>query len=1034
MFRMTIKTNILTIFLGLVGIVALSLLLSQYYFSKKVAVESTSKTFGIISKNIREHLRKDHEEIENILYTKSKYRDILEPITFDPFHPALESMVQILQIKNNLHAVYVAHPDGRFYEVVNMHRRKSLYKVFHAPPSTYWTVVTIIDNRQQNAFLDKDFRLIGRKVFHKKYDPRNRPWYKEAVASGHKEVVNTAPYFFAHTHQTGVTYAVDVDGNGTVLALDYTMDQLNQLLNLQRSDRHTEIFLADENGRKFASSSFQKEEKAQKNLASQQHTLRLTKEEEAYIRSHPELIVSNENDWPPFDFEEAGEPKGYTVDLLKLLAQKSGLKFRFTNGYQWAEIMEMFKKGEIDIVHSLYRTPEHLKIGLFTQPIYRLKNYFILPEKAETVESMRELEGKTVAVVKGWSIEAYLRKHYPRVALKTVENTAEAFLAVSQGSADLLIDTKESFAYMRRQLHLENLKLGGWAKAFDGGHAKALYMMVHPNETLLCSILNKSMDSISEGEWQHLQQKWFLTDGAKHEKNILNATLVQALLANKTDQILTYEEEGRHYFAIFNAVDRHTCLGIRVDADELLQPYRQNLRYSLLIALFLLLLALPVIFLSTNSIVRPIKALILENNKIKERKFSEVKPIDTYVIEFEALSDSLVSMSKSIQLYQESQEKLLDAMIKLVAEAIDAKSPYTGKHCERVPEIAHMLLDEANRAEYGPFKTFSLTSEESLKEFEIAAWLHDCGKVSIPEYVVDKSTKLETIYNRIHEIRMRFEVLWRDLQIACLKKEISTEEMEQEQEKLREEFAFIAEMNIGGEFMDEAKQQRIRSISQREWQRYFDKRLGLSSIEKERYDTAEDMVLPVTEKLLDDKREHLIPRKNFDYEAYAAEGFKLDVPKYLYNYGEIYNLCIVKGTLTPEERYKINEHVIISIKMLEKIPFPSEMSKIPEYAGSHHETLIGTGYPKKLTEKELSIPARIMAIADIFEALTASDRPYKKAKTLSEAIGIMHQMAEEQHIDKALFELFLRSGIYEVYAQKHLDPKQIDDIKIERYL
>jgi HD-GYP domain-containing protein (c-di-GMP phosphodiesterase class II) len=783
---MTIKTNILTIFLGLVGIVALSLLLSQYYFSKKVAIESTTKTFGIISKNIREHLRKDHEEIENILYAKSRYRDILAPITFDPFHPALESMIQILQIKNNLHAVYVAHPDGNFYEVVNMRHRKPLYKVFQAPVSTEWTVVTIIDNRQQNAFLDKAFKLIGKKVFPKTYDPRNRPWYKEAVASGPKRVIDTAPYFFSHTHQRGVTYAIALEGNGTVLALDYTMGQLNQLLGLQRPGSHTEVFLADENGRKFASSAFEKQE------------------------------------------------------------------------------------------------------GLRKEP-------------------------------------------------------------------------------------------------------------------------------------------------AEHETAGLHTALVQALLAKKTDRILTFEEEGRHYFAIFNALDRHTYLGIRVDADVLLLPYRENLRYSLLIALFLLLLALPVIFLSTNSIVRPIKALILENNKIRERKFSEVKPIDTYVIEFEALSDSLVSMSRSIQAYQASQEKLLDAMIKLVAEAIDAKSPYTGKHCERVPEIAQMLLGEASRVEEGPLGTFSLTSEEGLKAFEIAAWLHDCGKVSIPEYVVDKSTKLETIYNRIHEIRMRFEVLWRDLQIACLENRISEEEMKREQEKLREEFAFIAEANIGGECMDEEKQARIRRIAQREWQRYFDNRLGLSIMEKGRYGSGE-AVLPVREKLLDDKKEHLIAREHFDYEAYAAQGFKLDVPEYLYNYGEIYNLCIAKGTLTPEERYKINEHVIIGIKMLEKIPFPSEMSKIPEYAGSHHETLIGTGYPRKLTASELSIPARIIAIADIFEALTASDRPYKKAKTLSEAIGIMHQMAQERHIDKALFELFLRSGIYEVYARKHLRPEQIDEVKADKYL
>ena len=185
---------------------------------------------------------------------------------------------------------------------------------------------------------------------------------------------------------------------------------------------------------------------------------------------------------------------------------------------------------------------------------------------------------------------------------------------------------------------------------------------------------------------------------------------------------------------------------------------------------------------------------------------------------------------------------------------------------------------------------------------------------------------------------------------------------------------------------------------------------------------------------MSDKQDHIVVRENFDHDLYKAEGFKENVPEHLYNYGEIYNLCIEKGTLTPEERYKINEHVIMSIKMLEKIPFPSHLSKIPEYAGTHHETLIGTGYPRKLTKSELSIPTRIMAIADIFEALTASDRPYKKAKTLSESIKIMSFMVKDQHIDADLFKLFLSSGIYKTYAQKYLKAEQIDEVDVKSYL
>jgi len=778
--RLSIKTHIFTIFLLLVGTVSFSLLFSQYYFSEKIAIDSTHKTFRIISKNISEHIHKEAVATRKILDLKSKDKNLLEPITFEPLHPFFDHMAQVLQRNANLHAIYVAHPDGRFYEVIHMQDRPRLFKTFHAPASTHWTIVTIIDDQQQNAFLDKNFDLISQTRFDKKYDLYSRPWYAQALDS--KSIIITQPYLFSNSHQMGVTYAKQFETKGVVLALDYTMSQLNEILALQKFDQQSEVFLVDNNAKKFASSVF----------------------------------------------------------------------------------------ADSDI----------------------------------------------------------------------------------------------------------------------------------PAQT-----------------------------------QILDIELAQALEKRRTDQLIKYSKDESNYFVMFTPlISKDKYLGIKIDADALLKPYKESIQYALLIAFILLFLAILIIVYSTNLIVKPIQALILENTKIKERRYTEVNAIDTNIIEFKALSRSQVSMSKSIHDYEISQEALLDAIIKVIAEAIDTKSPYTGKHCARVPEIAKDLLDEANRSTLDAFRTFSLTSKDELREFQIGAWLHDCGKVTTPEYVVDKSTKLETIYNRIHEIRMRFEVLWRDAYIEYLQDKISLEVLEERQNRLREDFAFIASANVGGEFMEASKQARIKEIAQIEWQRHFDDTLGLGPMETLRYTDKKKEVLPVTEKLLSDKTHHIIPREDFDYDAYASEGFKLEVPEHLYNYGEIYNLCIDKGTLSPEERYKINEHVIMSIKMLEKIPFPSQLTKIPEYAGTHHETLIGTGYPKKLTKDELSIPARIMAIADIFEALTASDRPYKKPKTLSESIKIMSFMVKDKHIDEDLFKLFLTSGIYKTYAQKHLEPEQIDEINIENYL
>jgi hypothetical protein len=379
------------------------------------------------------------------------------------------------------------------------------------------------------------------------------------------------------------------------------------------------------------------------------------------------------------------------------------------------------------------------------------------------------------------------------------------------------------------------------------------------------------------------------------------------------------------------------------------------------------------------------------------------------------------------------QEDLLDAFIKLIAGAIDSKSPYTGGHCQRVPEITRLLARAACDSNAGPFSEFQL-DDDGWEALEIASWLHDCGKVTTPEYVVDKSTKLETLYDRIHEIRMRFEVLKRDAEIryreallgggdrAALKSAL-----EAELRQIDNDFAFVAECNAGGEYMAPEKIGRLEQIGGRTWMRTLDDRLGISWEEAARKGRVPAPDLPARERLLDDKAEHLIERPAAErIPADNPWGFRLDAPEYKYNRGELYNLAVGRGTLTGEERYIINDHIVQTIIMLEKLPYPKHLRDVPLIAGCHHETLDGKGYPRRLHAEEMPLLARMMAIADIFEALTASDRPYKKAKPLSEAIRIMGLMVKERHIDPDLFRLFLSSGVYLEYARNYLDPEQID--------
>jgi HD-GYP domain-containing protein (c-di-GMP phosphodiesterase class II)/DNA-binding response OmpR family regulator len=387
----------------------------------------------------------------------------------------------------------------------------------------------------------------------------------------------------------------------------------------------------------------------------------------------------------------------------------------------------------------------------------------------------------------------------------------------------------------------------------------------------------------------------------------------------------------------------------------------------------------------------------------------------------------------------EQQKQLMESLIRVLATAIDAKSPYTGRHCERVPQLAMQLAQAACDATEGPLKNFAFRSDEEWQEFRIGAWLHDCGKVTTPEYVIDKATKLETIHNRIHEVRMRFEVRRRDLDIERLQGQLAgawNDSFEASYEaavaQLTADFEFVARSNVGGEEMEQADIVRLARIGAIQWTRTFDDRLGVSPAELARREAEPAAPLPCQESMLADRPHHVIPRTTEDQLVPDFE-FRMDVPEHLYNRGELYNLSVRRGTLTPEERYKISEHMVHTVMMLEQMPFPKHLRRVPEYAGTHHERMDGTGYPRQLGAAQLSVPSRIMAIADVFEALTAADRPYKKPKKLSEALRVLQRMAGA-HIDSDVFNLFLRSGVYLDFARKHLAPEQIDVVDPTPYL
>ncbi|KZN45326.1 HD domain-containing phosphohydrolase [Pseudoalteromonas luteoviolacea] len=375
---------------------------------------------------------------------------------------------------------------------------------------------------------------------------------------------------------------------------------------------------------------------------------------------------------------------------------------------------------------------------------------------------------------------------------------------------------------------------------------------------------------------------------------------------------------------------------------------------------------------------------------INPRSKDKVVRFSSDLVELICSMSSLAAVALTNRQLIDDMETLFQAFTRLIAKAIDEKSPYTGGHCRRVPELTMMIADAVHDAQSGPMAEFIMTAADR-HELSLAGWLHDCGKIAIPEYVMDKATKLHSVYDRIELVVAKMEIAKRDIELDYTKQIIKAEMLDQQEkanslkeelqralQTLDDESEFLSRANIGGEFMKEADQQRVQSLA----------------------DSYQVLIAGFEQPLLSKE--------------------------------EVYNLSIARGTLTAEERVVINKHMDITLEMLEALPFPKHLKRVPEFAGGHHEKMDGTGYPKGLTRDQMSVPARIMAIADIFEALTAADRPYKDAKPLSECLFIMGKMKLGDHIDPDLFDVFVSSGVYLEYARQYLKPEQIDEVDIDK--
>ncbi len=975
--RYPLHIQIATLFILLITLVGVILGWYNYRKNSQLLLSGSQELIDWITREVRSDFRGTYTPIVSTVVLLSM-APVMQASTLEERLNALPVFREVLNRQPEMSGVYVGYGNGDFFILRPLN--SPLMREHYDPPEDTMFVAsqTAADSTGTRSslrvYLDGELGELERREEGKsEFDPRERPWYKRAMESS--EFITSAPYLYFTIQKVGVTVARRSADGTSVIAADITLEQLSNTLKRRKLWPSSELVLVSGEGKVLA-----------------------------YPKTERLVADIDEKDKAKMaHIDDLGSP------VLTEMARVTGIKpgqFAFSFDEQrWVGAIRKAIKIADTQVYLAVATPEDELVSKALAVIHRsalitIAIIIIAMPITWLVASrisgpLRRLAGET-DMIRNFDFSEPI---HTTSFVKEIDDLATS-MDVMKGTISRFLNLiislagEQDFDRLLGRVTEETMQ----ASEADG----ALVYLVSDDEV---ELRPGSFRTVELGA----KTKTSALPTFRLDANEVSNPVMQVVREDKT-AVFTLERDesgqGEQFAAVFDALASPLIRVIGLPLHN-----RQGEGTGCLCLLF-----------------------------VAKEDMEEAELGREHIAFVEAISGFTAVSMETHQLLK-MQKAMLESFIKLIAGAIDAKSPYTGAHCQRVPHLTKMLARAACESQAAPFKDFDLTEEE-WEALHIAGWLHDCGKVTTPEYVVDKSTKLETIYDRIHEVRMRFEVLKRDAEVRCWQavadggdRDVLRQQLESEWRQLDEDFTFVAECNEGGEFMSPERIERLREIAKWTWMRTIDDRIGISWEEKKRKERTQATELPVEEKVLAKKEEHIIQRGKADHMAADNPwGFRMQEPHDMYNRDEIYNLSVERGTLTAEERYKINDHIVQTIIMLEKLPYPKHLRNVPTIAGGHHEKMDGTGYPRCLNRDDMPLTARMMAIADIFEALTAADRPYKKGKTLSEAVRIMSFMKKDNHIDPELFDLFLTSGVYMQYAKHFLKQEQMDEVDVEQYL